>query len=669
MSITISQYNSFDVFDTLIGRLCYKGTEIFSIMEYITHIVGFKKLRMECEMEGLDNIYGKMESLLPPCSYSIESLKKLELQLEYEFSFPITKYLNMLQNDDILVSDMYLSTAQIYTLLHKHRPITNKLYVSSGGKSSGAFWNNKEYTKHIALHTGDNYVSDYVNPTQARINAYWINNVDYSNIELIFESFLPMFSNMIRAVRLSTQHNTQPIATLFYETMLPVGILICIYIKKMIDINHIEKVVFLSRDGYWLYVLFQIIFPTIPSSYEYFSRIMCSNKTSLQNFITNINNTHQRTLIVDLVGSGTTFQQYVAPHLHNCYYLLCFPWKPINHTDNKTLMIDVYDHNHTINTCIEMLFSAPHGSAISMNELLSPEYDIDVLYPYIDGIRIFTSYYKTYTKYVPSMIEINNISHNNIISMISNIFNQSTKNGTYMKLSNHIQHVPNHTVHGKSYPLTYYSQIGQDKYYIEQISKFKINGVFLDIGGYDGITGSNTYFLEKHLGWNGIVVECNPIQFEKCKNNRKCILSNKAIYKYSNHHVNIVIPDGDEIQGGKQQLAGIQDTLKHESLEYFNNSYRISYTISVPTISINDILKENNITYIDYMSLDIEGYEVEALKSIDFNTYIFAYMTVEHGGIDKIKKEIYDILTIHGYQHVRTNQWDDEYMYRPLTIS
>jgi hypothetical protein len=75
MSINISQYNSFDVFDTLIGRICYKGTEIFSIMEYITQIVGFKKLRMECEMEGLNNIYDKMESLLPSCSYSIESLK------------------------------------------------------------------------------------------------------------------------------------------------------------------------------------------------------------------------------------------------------------------------------------------------------------------------------------------------------------------------------------------------------------------------------------------------------------------------------------------------------------------------------------------------------------------------------------------------------------------
>ena len=43
-------------------------------------------------------------------------------------------------------------------------------------------------------------------------------------------------------------------------------------------------------------------------------------------------------------------------------------------------------------------------------------------------------------------------------------------------------------------------------------------------------------------------------------------------------------------------------------------------------------------------------------------------MTVKHGGIDKIKKEIYDILTINGYHHVRTNQWDDEYMYIPRTI-
>ena len=44
--------------------------------------------------------------------------------------------------------------------------------------------------------------------------------------------------------------------------------------------------------------------------------------------------------------------------------------------------------------------------------------------------------------------------------------------------------------------MTYYSQIGQDKYYIEEIAKHRRGGVFLDIGANDGLFGSNTATLE-----------------------------------------------------------------------------------------------------------------------------------------------------------------------------
>lgn len=56
----------------------------------------------------------------------------------------------------------------------------------------------------------------------------------------------------------------------------------------------------------------------------------------------------------------------------------------------------------------------------------------------------------------------------------------------------------------------FYSQAGQDKYLIENIYKNKEKGFFIDIGAHDGITYSNTYYLEKELGWSGICIEPNP---------------------------------------------------------------------------------------------------------------------------------------------------------------
>ena len=55
--------------------------------------------------------------------------------------------------------------------------------------------------------------------------------------------------------------------------------------------------------------------------------------------------------------------------------------------------------------------------------------------------------------------------------------------------------------------MKYYSQINQDEYYINNIISHKKNGRFLDIGAGDGILESNTYCLEKYLGWSGICVE------------------------------------------------------------------------------------------------------------------------------------------------------------------
>ena len=59
----------------------------------------------------------------------------------------------------------------------------------------------------------------------------------------------------------------------------------------------------------------------------------------------------------------------------------------------------------------------------------------------------------------------------------------------------------------------YTSQVEQDKWAIEEIFSFKENGYFIEIGAADGIHFSNTYVLEKELGWQGICIEPFPLSF------------------------------------------------------------------------------------------------------------------------------------------------------------
>jgi len=644
-------HDSYDVFDTIIGRICYKGTEIFDIMEKITGIYNFKQIRMACETVGIENIYSNMKS-----QYGItrNDLANLELELEYDFSFPILKYLNAIKDNDILISDMYLSQEQICHLIAKHRHIDNPLYVSSGGKSSGYIWKS-DIVKDISMHYGDNYISDYTNARTAGISSTHISNIELTPIETTLASICKEAAYIIRAVRLTTQTDTHFMNKVLHNLMLPIGTLIAYWIKSHVDSFEPTKIVFLSRDGYWLKCIFDALFPNNPTEYLYFSRIMAQNHAASTPFI---DHCKDKTIFIDLFGTGNTFNTYIGPRLSSYRYLLPFAWKvtPLSHS--YILCPTTVSAFHEF-ISVEDIFSAPHGSVINEQTLLHPEYDINQLKSYMDGVKYYIKYSNIYNKYISLDKQIpESIIREAIYSIVT-----YSNSGEYNSINTILgPHLNCHSYNDRQYPLQYYSQIGQDKHYIEQIVRFKPFGTFIEIGGYDGITGSNTYFLEKYLGWHGAIVECLPHLAEKCRSVRTASVYQNAVYKESNKMIDITVPTGAEIDGGKEQLSGIKDYMRPNSLTYFSKSYAESDIISVPTITINDIFEKEAMMVIDYMSIDIEGYELEALKTIDYDKYKIKFITIEHGNASEYQSNINSFMLSKGYKLHRNNMWDDEYI-------
>ena len=84
--------DSFDVFDTLIGRLCYTGKNIFDIIEKKTKLKEFKnnRIKFETQTRNFDKTYDLLEIYY---NKNMKEIKNLELKLELEMSFPIIKYL------------------------------------------------------------------------------------------------------------------------------------------------------------------------------------------------------------------------------------------------------------------------------------------------------------------------------------------------------------------------------------------------------------------------------------------------------------------------------------------------------------------------------------------------------------------------------------------------
>ena len=645
--------NSFDVFDTIIGRLCLSGPEIFSIIEDKKNLKNFKQNRIKYEQteKNFDKIYEKLSIIY---NMNLDKIKNFEKELEYELSFPIIKYLSNIQDIDILISDMYLSDIDILKIINKHKYVNNKLYVSYGGKADCSIWRNIEITKNISKHFGDNIVSDYNNPLKYNIQAQHIRDTLLTSNEKLFGNINKYYGYIIRAVRLSmnkyNNDNQNYMKFVFYEFVLPFSILVCFKIRKICIEHNLDSVIFLSRDGYWFHELYKILFPTHKVYYIYFSRLFKENN---EDYIKNeINNIIGDKLVFDLQGSGKTFN---SMNLENCKYLMCF----ISNNKYKFCIFSLKNEYEIIREVIEYLYIAPHGSVHSYNNkiinLLPPEYELNILQPYFDGLKLFKNYFSILKKY----INLDDVNYNNIDIGLHNI----CINKNYRHIKTIINHVNFHDRPYTKHSLKFYSQIEQDKYYIENIINYKPNGVFLEIGAYDGITGSNTYFLEKNLNWEGIIIECNPIMVQKCREYRNCIICDKAIYKESNKEIEIIIPEGKEIVGGKEQLAGIKEYIKPESLNAFKDSYKQQKTINVKTININDLLEQNNIYEIDYVSLDIEGYELEVLKSWDFKNFRVKYLTIEHGNVARYQKEIREFLLTKGFSFSRNNKWDDEYIF------
>jgi FkbM family methyltransferase len=201
--------------------------------------------------------------------------------------------------------------------------------------------------------------------------------------------------------------------------------------------------------------------------------------------------------------------------------------------------------------------------------------------------------------------------------------------------------------------MTYYSQIGQDKYYIENIVKYKKNGRFLDIGANDGITESNTYCLEKEYNWSGICVEGSEELAKICSRNRPQSVVSCSLVWSGEEEVNFVEP-----KNGKNLLSRIDNIVWNK--EYFVNDFIDPITSKRTTTTIKNILGDGY-HYFDYFSLDVEGAELEALKGIDWNNTKFGFITIEYGNREHYKNLVISFLQKVSYRIHRINKWDIEF--------
>lgn len=190
------------------------------------------------------------------------------------------------------------------------------------------------------------------------------------------------------------------------------------------------------------------------------------------------------------------------------------------------------------------------------------------------------------------------------------------------------------------------SQWSQDVFVLYACNSKK-NGLFLEIGGADGFTHSNTYSLEKQYGWRGTLIEPDPYQFE--------LLS---ISRPENTLINAAISPNDQEEKLRLRLVGQLSALEGYEGKDVHQATRLKHKsfAKVNAISITRVLSEKKY---DYFSLDVEGAELSILKSIKWDAIIKpSILTIEHNDRKEDKRDILNILKTHGYaERLASHHW------------
>ena len=190
---------------------------------------------------------------------------------------------------------------------------------------------------------------------------------------------------------------------------------------------------------------------------------------------------------------------------------------------------------------------------------------------------------------------------------------------------------------------------------IDKIFKNKKKGTYVDVGCYHPIDGNNTYLLFKR-GWNGINIDLNKTSidlFKKARNkdlNLNFAISNnsKKIKFYFRKNINM-----------------LNTINKNFAKNNFLKGYK---TGLIQSKTLNSILEDSNFSKkkIDFLNLDIEGNEINALKSLNFHKYspklicIEIHKTTGRNKKDQLKNNtLYKFLVKRGYKHI----WNKEFSF------
>ena len=176
-------------------------------------------------------------------------------------------------------------------------------------------------------------------------------------------------------------------------------------------------------------------------------------------------------------------------------------------------------------------------------------------------------------------------------------------------------------------PEPFYHDLYNDLFYRDIIFPGKKEGYYVEVGALDGLRMSQSYLFE-HLGWDGIIVEPNPVWKDLLESQRNCNISTNAVSSKNGTDVF----ECREIEAFSGLKSSINESRTSDVVGEFN----------VETVTLVGLLdKFNAPDLIDWISIDTEGAELDILnqffsENTKYKINLLSFETLDLPGTHKI---------------------------------
>ena len=192
-----------------------------------------------------------------------------------------------------------------------------------------------------------------------------------------------------------------------------------------------------------------------------------------------------------------------------------------------------------------------------------------------------------------------------------------------------------------------YAQFGEDRK-LRRIFGDR-RGVCVEVGGHDGVTGSNTYLFEQ-LGWECLVVEPVPYLARAIREARSCRVVEAAADARDGEAEFLIAVGGDMLSTLDNESRRLSRIDEHDG--------RLE-RIVVRTRTLDHILEEAGVARVDFVTIDVEGNELRVLEGLSLERWQPRIVIVEDNSFCS-DDAVQAYLARHGYTRFRitgVNHW------------